>query len=98
MPAITDELIRAEFLKGWGSDQQQVKQAIAAKDMTALRDCLHRLKGALSVLALSAEAEQCQTLHHECASLSPEQVQARWEALRTAIEHHTTRWQGSVGA
>lgn len=98
MPTITDELIRAEFLKGWGADQEQIKQAIAAKDMAELRHCLHRLKGALSVLALPDEAEQCQALHHGCAALPPEQVQARWEALLTTIEHHTTGWHGTGGA
>lgn len=91
--SITDEMIRAEFLKGWDDDRRQIMQAIATRDITALRDTLHRLKGALLILNLRAEAEQCQLLHHDCSVLSSEQMQQVWGPLDSEIEHQAARWR-----
>ncbi|WP_413506952.1 ATP-binding protein [Serratia proteamaculans] len=91
--SITDDMIRAEFLRGWDEDRQQIEQAITAGDITALRDTLHRLKGALLILGLHTEAEQCQALHHDCSTLSSAQMQTGWETLSEKIERQASPWR-----
>ncbi len=96
MPHITDELIRGEFLKGWGTDRQQIGQAIEDGNSDEIRDILHRLKGALSVLGLVDEAERCKTLHRDCATLGDKQRQMQWKALSAAIERHAADWRRMI--
>ncbi|CNK97340.1 hybrid sensory kinase in two-component regulatory system with RcsB and YojN [Yersinia enterocolitica] len=89
---ITDDMIRAEFLKGWDSDRQQIEQAIVSGDITELRSLLHRVEGALLVLNLRAEAVLCKALHDACFTLSHAQMHKNWQPIKVMITGQVAGW------
>lgn len=93
MPKITDDIIRTEFIKSWAADRDTLDSVVTTPDNQALRDTLHRLKGALLVLGLRDEAGRCQALHEDCEKLNTAEKQQTWRVIRELIENKIEQWQ-----